>query len=227
MKLRNPDRSVILPFADRKQAGRLLAAELMHYRNRQDVLVLGLPRGGLPIAYEIAQALQAPMDALLVRKLGVPGEEELAFGAIAAGGVRVIDKSLAEEVGLTPEEIEETAAEQQRVLESRNRLYRNGAPAPRVAHRVVIVADDGIATGSTMLAAIQALRSQHPSRIVVTAPAAAADAVAMLRGEADEVVCLATPDPFYAVGYWYRDFTQVSDDEARGLLENSAEAPAA
>jgi putative phosphoribosyl transferase len=227
MKTQNPRPSVSLPFEDRVQAGRLLATELGLYRNRPNVLVLGLPRGGLPVAYEIAKCLEAPLDALLVRKLGVPGQIELAFGAIAMGGVRVLDSGTIEQLRLTPQEIEETTAEERRVLESRNRLYRQGRPTPAVYGRAVIVADDGIATGSTMRAAVQALRHQKPSRIVVAAPTASLQAVSMLRGEADEVVCLAQPDPFYAVGYWYRDFAQVTDEEVRWLLDRATKAPAA
>jgi len=227
MKMRNPDSPTQLPFADRTEAGRLLALELGKYRNRKDVEVLALPRGGLPVAHEIAEALNAPMDALLVRKLGVPGQEELAFGAIAAGGVQVLDNFLISELSVTPEDVRRIAEEQRRVLESRNLLYRHGRPARRVRGKIVIVVDDGIATGSTMVAGVRALRLQNPSHIVVAAPVASVDAVAILRQEADEVVCLDTPDPFYAVGYWYRDFTQVTDDEARRLMDVSAHAPAA
>src|SRR5215831_6858215 len=148
MKMRNPDSPTQLPFADRTEAGRLLALELGKYRNRKDVEVLALPRGGLPVAHEIAEALNAPMDALLVRKLGVPGQEELAFGAIAAGGVQVLDNFLISELSVTPEDVRRIAEEQRRVLESRNLLYRHGRPAPRVRGKIVIVVDDGIATGS-------------------------------------------------------------------------------
>jgi len=227
MKTRRHSESVSLPLSDRAQGGRLLAAELLAYRNRPDVVVLGLPRGGLPVAYEIAQVLGAPMDALLVRKLGVPGQKELAFGAIAMGGVRVLDRDIVAELRLTPQQIEETAAEEQRVLESGNETYRHGRPVPRVHSCTTILVDDGIATGSTMRAAVQALRSQSPARIVVAAPVASAEAISVLCREADEVVCLARPEPFYAVGYWYRDFSQVGDEEARWLLEKSAQAPAA
>jgi predicted phosphoribosyltransferase len=226
MKTRNP-RPVSLPFEDRLQAGRLLAAQLGLYRNLPNVMVLGLPRGGLPVAYEIAQCLEAPLDVLLVRKLGVPGQKELAFGAIAMGGVCVLDADTIEQLRLSPQEIETTTAEEQKVLEYRNELYRQGRPATCVCGRAVIIADDGIATGSTMRAAAQAIRQQKPSRIVVAAPVAATGAVAMLRGYAEEVVCLAQPEPFHAVGVWYRDFTQVSDEEVRWFLEKSTRAPAA
>jgi putative phosphoribosyl transferase len=227
MKVRSPDSFISLPLSDRTQAGRLLARELLLYRNRNDVIVLGLPRGGLPVAYEVAETLNAPMDALLVRKLGVPGQRELAFGAVAIGGVRVLDEGIISELGLTPEEIEETAAEEQRVLEAGNQKYRQGRPAPRVHDRIAIATDDGVATGSTMRAAVQALRFLGASRVVVATPVASVEAVTMLRKETDDVVCLAQPDPFQAVGYWYRDFSQVSDEEVRCLLEKSSPVPAA
>ena len=227
MKARNPDSLISLPLSDRSQAGRLLARELLSYRNRNDVIVLGLPRGGLPVAYEVAQTLNAPMDALLVRKLGVPGQRELAFGAVAIGGVCVLDEAIIAELGLTPEEIDETAAEEQRVLEAGNQKYRQGGPAPQVHGRVAIATDDGIATGSTMRAAVHALRSLGASRVVVATPVASVEAVTMLRQEADYVVSLAQPDPFQAVGCWYRDFSQVTDEEVRWLLEKSSRVPAA
>jgi putative phosphoribosyl transferase len=167
------------------------------------------------------------MDVLLARKLGVPGQEELAFGAIAIGGVQVLDPVLISELRLPPEAIERAVAEQTQVLESRNLLYRKGRPAPCVQNQIAIVVDDGIATGSTMRAAVRALRSQGPSRIVVAAPVASVEAVVMLQREADEVVCRAAPNPFRAVGYWYQDFRQVTDDEVRWLLEKSARVPAA
>jgi putative phosphoribosyl transferase len=227
MKTQTPELSVSLPFANRTQAGRLLASELTFCQSRPDIIVLGLPRGGLPVAYEIAQCLEASLDVLLVRKLGVPGQKELAFGAIAMGGVRVLDSGIIGQFQLTPRQIEEIAAEELEILESRNQLYRQGRPAPRIRERTVIVADDGIATGSTMRAAVQALRQQEPSHIVVAAPVASVDAAHMLRRNADDVVCLAQPEPFYAVGYWYRDFWQISDDEVRWFLEKAAKAPAA
>lgn len=226
MKMRSP-RPVLLPFEDRVQAGKLLAARLGLYRNRPNVIVLGLPRGGVPVGYQIAQDLEAPLDVLLVRKLGVPGQKELAFGAIAMGGIRVLDADTIEQLRLAPQEIERTAADEQKVLEYRNELYRHGRPTTCVCGRAVIIADDGIATGSTMRAAVQAIRQQKPSRIVVAAPVASVEAASMLREEADEVVCLAQPEPFSAVGYWYRDFTQVSDEEVRWLLEQATRAPAA
>jgi putative phosphoribosyl transferase len=227
MKTRNRQMPISLPFDDRTSAGKLLAERLRAYLNRADVKVLGLPRGGLPVAYEVAEYLDAPLDALLVRKLGVPGQRELAFGAIAAGGVRVLDDDLIRAIHLTPEEIEQTTAEELRVLEGGNRRYREGRPAPNVRGSIVLVVDDGVATGSTMRAAIQALRSQGPARIVVAAPVVSVQAAEMLREIADEVVSLAQPEPFYAVGFWYRDFSQVSDEEVRWLLAQRAHQPAA
>jgi putative phosphoribosyl transferase len=227
MKLGNGEMPVSLPFDDRAAAGKRLAEELKAYRNRPDLFVLGLPRGGLPVAFEIAEHLNAPLDVLLVRKLGVPGQRELAFGAIAAGGVRVLDDDLIRAVHLTPEEIERTTAVESQELEAGNRRYREGRPAPKLRGSVAIVVDDGVATGSTMRAAIQALRSQAPARIVVAAPVVSVQAADMLREIADDFVCLAQPEPFYAVGFWYRDFTQVSDQEVRWRLGQRAREPAA
>jgi putative phosphoribosyl transferase len=188
------------------------------YRHRPDVLVLGLPRGGIPVAQQIAEHLDAPLDVLLVRKLGVPGQRELAFGAIAAGGIRVLDQEIIRAVHLTPQEIEEIAAEELRLLEAGNLRYRDRRPPPQSGGHIVIVADDGIATGSTMKAAVEALRSQNPSKIVVAAPVVSLEAAAQLGEIADDVVFLATPEPFYAVGFWYEDFSQITDDEVHALL---------
>jgi putative phosphoribosyl transferase len=227
MKLGSGEMPVALPFEDRASAGQSLAEKLKAYRNRADLWVLGLPRGGLPVAYEVAHDLNAPLDVLLVRKLGVPGQRELAFGAIAAGGVRVLDDDLIRAVRLTTEEIERTTAEEYRELEGGNRRFREGRAAPKLRGCVVVVVDDGVATGSTMRAAIQALRSQGPARIVVAAPVVSVQAGEMLRKIADDLVCLAEPEPFYAVGFWYRDFSQVSDQEVRSLLAERAREPAA
>jgi putative phosphoribosyl transferase len=199
-----------------------LAERLELYRHRPDVLVLGLPRGGIPVARQIADRLEAPLDVLLVRKLGVPGQRELAFGAIAAGGVRVLDGEIIRAAHLTPQEIEQIAAEELQLLEARNSRYRDRRPAPQIRGHIVIVADDGIATGSTMKAAVEALRSQNPSKIVVAAPVVSLEAAAMLREIADEVVSLAQPEPFYAVGFWYEDFSQITDDEVDALLNPAA-----
>jgi putative phosphoribosyl transferase len=229
--MRGPSQVVSLPLVNRGSAGRLLAQRLETYSHRPpvsparqggDVLVLGLPRGGLPVAHQIAQHLDAPLDVLLVRKLGVPGQRELAFGAIAAGGVRVLDREIIRAAHLTPQEIEQIAAEELRLLEAGNLRYRERRPAPEIRGRIVIVADDGIATGSTMKAAVEALRSQNPSKIVVAAPVVSLEAAAMLRESADEVVSLAQPEPFYAVGFWYEDFSQVTDDEVYALLNPPA-----
>jgi putative phosphoribosyl transferase len=220
--MKTSSQTISLPFVNRRSAGSLLAERLEIYRHRPDVLVLGLPRGGLPVAHQIAEHLDAPLDVLLVRKLGVPGQKELAFGAIAAGGVRVLDREIIRAANLKPQEIEQIAAEELRLLEAGNLRYRERRPAPEIRGRIVIVADDGVATGSTMKAAVEALRSQNPSRIVVAAPVVSLEAAAMLRENADEVVSLAQPDPFYAVGFWYEDFSQIADDEVYALLNPPA-----
>jgi putative phosphoribosyl transferase len=220
--MKTSSQTISLPFVNRRSAGSLLAQRLEMYRHRPDVLVLGLPRGGLPVAHQIAEHLDAPLDVLLVRKLGVPGQKELAFGAIAAGGVRVLDREIIRAANLKPQEIEQIAAEELRLLEAGNLRYRERRPAPKIRGRIVIVADDGVATGSTMKAAVEALRSQNPSRIVVAAPVVSLEAAAMLRENANEVVSLAQPDPFYAVGFWYEDFSQIADDEVYALLNPPA-----
>jgi predicted phosphoribosyltransferase len=208
-------------FHDRRDAGRLLAGKLMKYAGRPDVLVLALPRGGVPVAFEVAQALGAPLDVFLVRKLGLPGREELAIGAIAPGGVRVLNREVVRGLGVTPSVIEEVAAREQEELERRLHLYRDDRPVPDVRGKTVILVDDGLATGSTMRAAVAALRQQHPGRIVVAAPVGAADTCAEFQAEADEAVCARTPEPFLAVGLWYRDFSQTTDEEVRQLLEQA------
>jgi putative phosphoribosyl transferase len=209
-------------FTDRSEAGRVLAGKLRKYAERTDVLVLALPRGGVPVAAEIARALHAPLDVFLVRKLGVPGHEELAMGAIASGGVRVINEDVVENLRIGDDIIESVAAEEQQELKRRQRLYRDDLPPPDVHGRTVIVVDDGLATGSTMRAAVAALRRQGAERIVVAVPVGAAETCSELRRLADEVVCAQTPEPFYAVGLWYRDFTQTTDQEVRDLLEQAA-----
>jgi predicted phosphoribosyltransferase len=211
-----------MAFRDRADAGRALAERLAHYANRPDVLVLALPRGGVPVAYEVARALGAPLDVFLVRKLGVPGQEELAMGAIATGGVRVLNDDVLRVLQIPDEVIESVAESQGRELERRERSYRDDRPLPRVRGRTVILIDDGLATGSSMRAAIAALRQQKPARIVVAVPVAAAATAEEMRREVDELVCVATPEPFYAVGSWYEDFTQTSDAEVHALLEQAA-----
>ena len=205
-------------FRDRTDAGRKLAARLKEYAGRTDVLVLALPRGGVPVAYEVAKELGAPLDVFLVRKLGVPGQEELAMGAIASGGVRVLNEDVVSYLGIPGEVIDIVAADERTELERRERAYRNGRPPPDVNGRVVILIDDGLATGSTMRAAAAALRAQKPARIVVAVPVAAPETCEQFKSEVDEVICAATPEPFRGVGLWYRDFSQTTDEEVRELL---------
>ncbi len=214
-----------LPFADRRQAGQVLAEQLESYRGQADLMVLALPRGGVAVGFEVAHALQAPLDVFVVRKLGLPGHEEYAMGAIASGGVRVMNPL----PGLTvsPEAIARVVAREQAELVRRELLYRGGSPAVALRGRTVIVVDDGLATGSTMRAAVLAIRQQHPARLVVAVPVGAAETCAMLRQDADEVVCAAMPSPFRAVGLWYRDFPQASDDEVHQLLEEARREHAA
>jgi putative phosphoribosyl transferase len=210
-------------FRDRTEAGRRLADELREYAGRPDVLVLALPRGGVPVAYEVARALDAPMDVFLVRKLGVPGHEELAMGAIASGGVRVLNQRVLAIAGVDERTVAAVAAEEQRELERREAAYRGDRPALDVRGRTVILVDDGLATGSTMRAAAMALKEQHPDWLVVAVPVAAGETCDEFRGEVDEIVCASTPEPFYGVGMWYEDFSQTTDEEVMRLL---AEAPA-
>jgi predicted phosphoribosyltransferase len=214
-------------FRDRADAGRALARRLAHYANRPDVLVLALPRGGVPVAYEVARALNARLDVFLVRKLGVPGQEELAMGAIATGGVRVINDDVVNLLQIPDEVIDSVAEVQWRELERRERTYRDDRPLPDVRGRTVILIDDGLATGSTMRAAVAALRQQGPARVVVAVPVASASTCDDFRAEVDDVVCAQTPEPFYAVGSWYEDFTQTSDTEVHALLERAARRHAA
>lgn len=208
-------------FRDRVDAGRQLALRLRRYANSPDVLVLALPRGGVPVAYEVAKELQAPLDVFLVRKLGVPGYEELAMGAIASGGVRVINQDVVRYMGIPVEVIDAVAANEQRELERRERAYRDDRPPPDVKGRIVILIDDGLATGSTMRAAAAALRKQGPARIVVAVPVSASETCEEFRSEVDEIVCAVTPEPFRGVGLWYEDFSQTTDDEVRELLERA------
>ena len=208
-------------FLNREQAGRALAVELSVYADRHDTIVLALPRGGVPIGYEVARALRAPLDVFLVRKLGVPGHEELAMGAVATGGVLVLNHEVVRRLRISESVIGRAAERESEELDRRDRSYRGARPPPEVAGRTVILVDDGFATGSTMLAAVRALRPQGPGRIVVGAPVAAPDTCELLRADADKVVCLVTPDPFQAVGLWYEDFSQTTDEEVRELLSGS------
>jgi predicted phosphoribosyltransferase len=209
-------------FRDRSDAGRVLAEKLASYSNRPDVLVLALPRGGVPVAFEVAQALHAPLDVFLVRKLGLPGQEELAMGAIASGGTRVLNEEVVSKLNVPPGVIETVAAQEQQELGRREQEYRDGRAAPDVRGRIVILVDDGLATGSTMRAAVAALRQQGPARIVVAVPVGASETCTELQYEADEAVCAETPQPFYAVGAWYEDFSQTSDEEVRDILSRAA-----
>jgi putative phosphoribosyl transferase len=211
------------PFRDRREAGQLLATKLTAYANRPDVLVLALPRGGVPVAYEVARALGAPMDIFLVRKLGVPGYEELAMGAIATGGVRVLNDELVGGLRIPDYIIDEVAAWEQQELERRECLYRGARPVPDVRGRTVILVDDGLATGATMQAAVKALRLQQPARIVVAVPTAAPETCTQLKAVADDVICAITPEPFHAVGLWYEDFSQTTDEEVRDLLAQGSD----
>lgn len=223
--------SAHLPFHDRTEAGKALAFALVRYHDCDDVLVLALPRGGVPVACEVAAALRAPVDVLIVRKLGVPWHEELAMGAVASGGARVLNEDVIARAGIRSDEIEGATRAQQLEIERREQAYRGSRPQPVVKGKLVILIDDGIATGATMRVAVQALRQQGVAAIVVAVPVAPAETVETLRAEADEVVCLATPEPFYAVGAWYTHFGQVADDQVSRLLNlawrSSARAAAA
>jgi putative phosphoribosyl transferase len=209
-------------FEGRTEAGKLLADKLTRYAGLRDTIVLALPRGGVPVAFEIARALSAPLDVFLVRKLGLPGQEELAMGAIATGGVRVLNRDVVAYLNIPQRVIDTVARQEQQELERRERLYRGDRPAPEVRGRTVILVDDGLATGSTMRAAIAALKKLEPGRIVVAVPVAPPSAVEELEKEVDEVVCLFTPEPFEGVGRWYQDFSQTTDQEVRNLLNRAA-----
>src|SRR5436305_7598261 len=210
-------------YRDRIDAGKQLAARLTDYADRDDVLVLALPRGGVPVAYEVAQALRAPLDIFLVRKLGVPGHEELAMGAIATGGVRVLNDDVVDYLGIPGEVIDAVAADELRELERREHAYRGDRPEPDVRGKTIILVDDGLATGSTMRAAASALRRQDPARIVVAVPVSAPQTCNEYRMGVDEIICAITPEPFHAVGMWYADFSQTTDEEVRDLLARDAD----
>ena len=205
-------------FRNRIDAGRQLAEKLAAYANRPGVLVLALPRGGVPVGFEVARELGALLDVFLVRKLGVPGYEELAMGAVATGGVRVLNDEIVRGLGISDHEIHAAASRELHELARRERLYRGDRPPPDIAGRTVILVDDGLATGATMRAAVQALRQQQPGRIVAAVPTASPDTCQVLKAEANDVICAMTPEPFFAVGHWYEDFTQTTDDEVCELL---------
>ncbi|BAZ21087.1 hypothetical protein NIES4073_19650 [Kalymmatonema gypsitolerans NIES-4073] len=209
-------------YKNRKAAGQILAKELAAYANRQDVLVLALPRGGVPVAFEVAKALNAPLDVFVVRKLGVPEQQELAMGAIASGGVRVLNEDIVRSLGISEAAINQVVAKEQQELERRERLYRGVHPVPTLHERTVILVDDGLATGATMRAAVVALQQQKPAKIIVAVPVSASETCQEFQSKVDEVVCAATPNPFYSVGLWYEDFPQTTDEEVRVLLELAA-----
>ena len=206
-------------FRDRRDAGRQLAQHLSAYRGRKDVLILALPRGGVPVAYEVAKALNVPLDVFLVRKLGVPGHEELAMGAIASGGVRILNHEIVQSLRIPAAVLDTVTHKEQIELERRERAFREGLPQPNLAGKTVIIIDDGLATGATMRAAAQALHALGPARIVVAVPVAAVEACDAFRHEVDEVICAETPEPFWGVGRWYQNFSQTSDPEVRIFLD--------
>ena len=215
---------MITRFRDRVDAGRVLARGLEEFRDKPDVLVLALPRGGVPVGFEVARELGAPLDVFVVRKLGMPGHEEYAIGAIATGGVRIINEEAIRAFGVTNAEIEAVTAEERVELERRERRYRDGRPFPDIAGKTVILVDDGLATGSTMRAAVEALRLEKPARLVVAVPTAAPETCREIAELVDDMLCAMTPEPFYAVGLWYDDFGQTTDEEVHDLLAISAGA---
>jgi predicted phosphoribosyltransferase len=208
-------------FKDRVEAGQVLARALSAYVGRDDVTVLALPRGGVPVAHEVAEALDAPLDVFVVRKLGVPGHEELAMGAIASGGVRVLNENVVGPLRISPRDIDRVAAREEQELSRREREYRGGAPPADVLGRTVILVDDGLATGASMRAAVLALRQRRPAWLVVAVPVGAPSTCAEFVEAADDVVCARTPEPFYAVGQWYEDFSQTSDEDVRDLVAHA------
>jgi putative phosphoribosyl transferase len=209
-------------FRNRQEAGRRLASHLRKYANREDVIVLGVPRGGVPIAFEVATTLNLPLDIFVLRKLGVPGHEELAFGAIGSGGVRVLNARVVEQLAISDLDIALVTRAEREELERRERLYRGSRPPLDVHARTVILVDDGIATGSSVRAAIQALRQMKPAAIVIATLVAPLDTCKRLRHEVDELVCVEMPEPYYGVGQFYHDFSQVSDDEVNELLDSAS-----
>ena len=210
-----------MKFKDRTEAGQILARKLTAYANCADVVVLALPRGGVPVAFEIATALNLPLDVFLVRKLGVPGQSELAMGAIASTGVRVLNQDIVRSLRLSDAVIDKVAAQEQQELERRERLYRDDRPLPLLHERTVIIVDDGLATGATMRAAIEAIRQQQPARIVVAVPISSPETCRDLAAQVEEIICVETPQPFCSVGLWYEDFPQTTDEEVRNLLKQA------
>lgn len=213
------------PFVNRREAGRTLGTYLSKLAGRNDVIVLALPRGGVPVAYEVAQTLGVPLDFFLVRKLGTPGHRELAMGAIASGGIRVLNEDVVRWYSIPTSVIEIVVREEQEELQRRERAYREDRPAPDLRNRIVILIDDGLATGSTMRAAAQAVRERQPSRVIVAVPVGARETCVELAAYADEVICARMPEPFVSVGQWYVDFNQTDDEEVRALLQKSFTTP--
>jgi len=212
---------MITKFHDRREAGRLLAEKLEAYRDKPGTLVLALPRGGVPVAYEVAAALNLPMDVFVVRKLGAPFQPELAMGAIAEGGARVLNGQVIASMGISPEVIESVAAEERKELNRRVRAYRGTRAAPAIKGKTVLLVDDGLATGASMLAAIRYVDVSRPARVGIAVPVASVQAFLHLKGIVSDCICLATPEPFHAVGAWYDDFSQVTDDEVQRVIEES------
>lgn len=210
-------------FKDRTQAGELLAERLAAYAGRSDVILLALPRGGVPVAFAISRKLNIPLDVLIVRKLGVPGHAEYAMGAVASGGIRVLQQNVLDALDIPSAAVEAITQRELHEIERREALYRDDRPTSSLRERIVILVDDGLATGATMLAAVQAVRQEEPARVIIAVPVAAPDTCEKLAAEADEVICLNTPSPFYAVGIWYEDFSQTSDDEVRNLLRQAGQ----
>lgn len=213
---------MIKRFRDRSAAGRELAEALRSYRGREDVVVLALARGGVPVGYEVARSLGVPLDVFVVRKLGVPSEPELAMGAIATGGVRVLMEDVLDSLSIPDEVVARVAAEEERELERRERRYRGDRAPEEIEGRTVILIDDGLATGATMRAAARAVRAHDPKRLVIAVPVGSPETCASMEAEADEVVCLMTPEPYLAVGFWYEEFGQTTDEEVEALLKRAA-----
>jgi putative phosphoribosyl transferase len=218
------DDEIQLPYINRLHAGQLLARELRNLRGAADIVVVGLPRGGVPVAYEVATALWAPLDVMLVRKIGAPGHEELAIGAVASGSVRVLNEEIIRGLHLSPQSVQAAVRRAMEQLASQERQYRGGLGEPVLAGRYVVLVDDGLATGASMRAAIVAVRARRPARVMVAVPVAPPDAVRALSADVDEIICPATPEPFNSVGQWYHDFTPVTDEEIRQLMDKARRA---